>query len=1413
MYDFLKVNKKWDSKAQRYIYYPSFEVKSTIKDLMVRGGYFYAIYNEETGLWETEDPKAIELIDDQVREYVQKHEPEDTLNDPEHGPIVKRIADTSNGLIQNWHRFCQKDFQGTWKPLNQKLIFSNMEPKRSDYASLKLDYPLQEEPTPYYDKLCSVLYLPDEEEKWEWFLGCIIAGEQKKIQKMLVFYGEPGSGKSTIFSVIIAKILLEKDRTSYVTQFEANNLTGRDSFGTDFLEKDAVLAYDDEAELGIITSKSALNKIISHESIRVNAKFKQPFITNPNCLLIVGSNEPVQVSPNSGMKRRLIDIRPTGNTLPADEYDDCIQHIEFEKSGIMWKCYQVYKKLGKHYYDHYVAEDMMSRTSPFQNFVVENYLELKNGISLARAYKMYTQYAEECNFKNVLPRYKFRDTLKLYFTSYENFSFSGFKKEKIGLKDEEPKEKPEEKKDISWLHFNSTKSLFDIRFANQPAQYANESGTPAKKWENVTTKLKDLDTTKLHFVQVPVEETKLVTMDFDEKDENGEKSFKKNYEAASKFPPTYAELSKSEVGIHLEYIWKGGDPKELSNIFGPNVEIKVYTGNGSLRRKLTKCNDIPIAELSSGLPLKEKGGKDKMVDWDGFKNEKVIRKMILKNLKKEYHPDTTESINYIYEILRQAYQSGSSYDVRDLKEDVEQFAENSTHNSEYCTELVRGMFFCSKDILKKENDGENEANNIMTREDDGLEKDKKNDTVIKDPNFDVDIYMGASKKVREITEPGLSRYAKKIEKIEPPLIFLDTEIAPSYKQAKEAGVELPDDIPEDTPAAFLVNWKYAGKNNQVVRMINPTPQQVEELFKYRIVTFNGRNYDTHMLYARSMGYKIEELYNLSNLIINGNAEQSRRAKFGEAYNLEYTDVYDYATKKQSLKKWEIELGIKHVEWNRPWNWPVPVKDLTRFAEYCDNDVLSLEEVWNATQADFKAREILATLAGGCVNDTTNQLSTKWVFGDHEPQLVYTDFTTGKQYAYDVPFTEPVLTMEEYEALGTEWLDKDGNYIIDKENPNHFVSYHLVRDDKGKLHNMYRGIDLKFGGYVYSAPGMYVGRLVTEDAVSLHPTDLIELNYLGPDTPKYAGLRQARVYIKHGEFDKVKQMFDGVLTPYLNNKSDAKALSKALKLALNSAYGLSSASFKNKWRDPRNINNIVALRGALIMKTLQDEVEKRGFKVVHIKTDSIKIADPTEDILKFVVDFGKFYGVEYEIEHTWKKLCLIDNAQFIGYHDDDDPESPNVWDATGKAFQVPYIYKSLFTHETIGFEDMCTTFNVTKGSLHLIFNEGQENEVDHFVGRIGQFVPVKNGGKLYRVNDGKRYAASGTTGYEWMEADDFENHHDLSEIDISYFRKECDDAIETINQFGDFENFVSSEPVENFMNKPTAPNGVEEVEFA
>jgi hypothetical protein len=514
-----------------------------------------------------------------------------------------------------------------------------------------------------------------------------------------------------------------------------------------------------------------------------------------------------------------------------------------------------------------------------------------------------------------------------------------------------------------------------------------------------------------------------------------------------------------------------------------------------------------------------------------------------------------------------------------------------------------------------------------------------------------------------------------------------------------------------------------------------------------------------------LGYTNEQLYNLSTRLVSKDRAVSRKAKFGEAFNLSYTDVYDFSSEKKSLKKWEIDLGIHHKELGLPWDKPVPKELWPKVAEYCDNDVIATEKVFDHLKGDWTARQILAELAGLTVNDTTNTLTTKIIFGnERRPKLIYTDLATGEQFYHD----------------NTRCPDSG---IL-----NAFPGYEF-KDGK----NMYRGDDIGFGGYVYAEPGMYKN-IALLDVASMHPNSAVNLNAFGEYTQKFKDILNARIAIKHGDYDSAKQMFDGRLAPYLDDKQTAADLAQALKIAINSVYGLTSANFDNPFRDIRNKNNIVALRGALFMRTLQDEIQARGFTVAHIKTDSIKIPDATPEIIQFVMDFGKKYGYVFEHEATYDRMCLVNDAVYIAKYK--DGKHAGEWTATGTQFQVPYVFKKLFSRETIEFTDMCETKSV-KTALYLRNDDGDLA----FVGRVGSFCPIKPdcGGKdLLREGKDKegnvKYdAATGSKGFKWLESEMVKNSGTEDLIDRSYYDKLVDGAVETISKYGDFEWFVSNDP--------------------
>ena len=903
MLDFLMISTRSTKRGVIEIY-PKFIIKKS-SDLMIRGGDFYAIWIEERGLWSTDEQDALILIDKYLDEYAEENKCKFEAQ-----VRVMHMWDAESGMIDTWHKYCQKQMRDSFHQLDDTLIFANTKVSKKDYSSKRLPYPLEKGDISAWDKLISTLYSPEERHKIEWSIGAIVTGDSKNIQKFMVFYGSAGTGKSTILNII------QKLFEGYYSVFDARALgSSSNSFALESFKSNPLVAIQHDGDLSRIEDNTRLNSLVSHELMTVNEKFKAAYSNRFNAFLYMGTNKPVKITDaKSGLIRRLIDVTPTGEKLSRAEYHDVTKRVNFELGAIAKHCEEVYRE-DPGAYDDYVPVSMLGASNDFYNFVLDSYFTFKEQVDvpLKSAWELYKTYCDEANVPYPFSKRIFKEELKNYFTDYKDrytvndvrmrSVYIGFRADKF--EDEEKKEEVEKPK-IKLIEFNSTESIFDKECGEYPAQYATSKGTPTKKWDNVTTTLNDINTSELHYVKVPENH---IVIDFDIPDENGEKSLEKNVEEASKWPPTYAEFSKSGKGVHLHYIYTG-DPKKLSAIYSDHIEVKVYSGKSSLRRKLTKCNNLPIAKISSGLPLK---GEDKVVNFEAIKTEKGIRTLIKKNLKKEIHPGTKPSIDFIHKILDDAYKSDLKYDVSDMKPAVLSFAASSTHQADYCIKLVNKMQFKSE-------------------------------------------------------EPSLPVGSRPEDKI----VFYDVEIFPNL---------------------FLVNWKYEGEKSPVVRMINPKPAEIEELLKYKLVGFNCRRYDNHMLYARLMGYNNIQLFNLSQKIIT-----EGKGFFGEAYNISYTDVYDFAAKKQSLKKWEIELGIHHQELGLPWDQPVPEERWVEVAEYCDNDVIATEAVFNELKGDFMAREILADLAGMSVNDTTNTLTTRIIFGkERHPNLVYTDLATGQQY--------------------------------------------------------------------------------------------------------------------------------------------------------------------------------------------------------------------------------------------------------------------------------------------------------------------------------------------------------------------------------------------------------------------------------
>lgn len=1290
-------------REEMTVVYPEFQING--KDIMRKGGNFYAVLDKHTGMWLRSINDVYRIIDEELYSYAEEHfEKEGDCYYNGHKKVyIKTINDSSTKILLDFNKwFNNLDANHNYIPLDSELTYLSDEITPDNYRSKRLCYDLADGDISAYEKIISTLYLEEDREKLEWSIGAVISGDSKKIEKFIVLYGSGGTGKSTILD------LIEKIFDGYWNVFVAEELALKShQFATAAFKDNPLVAIQDDGSLAKIDSPR-INEIVSHKPLQINEKNTKQYMLKPQAMLFLATNDRVDMhDTNLGITRRLLDVYPSGKLIPVNEYRRLVnQMMNFEIPAIAKHCLDVYKNLGKEYYAKYIPKKMIEKTNYLYNFLFDNADSLIKDDPITRdlLYTRFKSYCEDSNFPFVPKRTDFLEQVKPYYDQYNPVGWysghthrhvlSGFKCDSF-LQSYISGEKP--KKDEGWLKFNCEKSMFDewCKDKGFAAQYDTGKQPPIAAWNKVKTTLSDIDSSKLHWVNIPVTENH-IRIDFDIKDKDGNKDLQANIDAANQFPPTYAEVSKSGGGVHLHYFYDG-DVLTLNPKYAEDIEIKTDKGNSGCRRMLTKCNDIPMATLSVGsLPVVKERKKD-VIDIKKVKDDKHLHNLIKNEFTKKVNKQTStnEACNFIYKIVEEeAYRGGISYDIRDLEKDIRAFANNSSNHATECTKKMAKMHLCSDDML-------GDCSDIGEKDD--------NDK---------------------------------------PIAIFDVEVFPNV---------------------FIVCWKLLG-DNTVFRMINPRPSEVAYLIEhYRLVGFNNRKYDNHIIYAYAYrNYSVYELYVLSRSIIVTKKGDRPTGFIGPAYNISYLDLYDLASNpnKKGLKKWEIQLHAHHQENAYAWDEDLPEDKWNEVADYCENDVKATELVYNAIAGDVAARLILSQISNLLPNDITNNHSMQIIFGDDkhpQSQFIYTDLST----------------------LHPGYVFKDG------------VS-------------TYKGYVVGEGGFVWALPGMY-RKVKTFDVASMHPSSLIFLNMFGDVyTQRFKEIKDARLAVKHKDREALKTLLGGVLLPFydiavVGEKYTLKDLANALKTVINSVYGLTFAKFDNRCRDSRNVDNIVAKCGALFMVDLKEEVEKRGGKVVHIKTDSIKVVNPTPELEQFIVDYGKAWGYDFEVESVYDRFCLVNDAVYIA------KEENGEWTATGAEFAHPYIFKSLFSHEEIDTYDLGEVKNVTTGELYLDFNEGlPEDEHNYqFIGKISEFLPVKEGvgGAEMMAKRGEKYACvTGTKGIRWMEAEYIRDAHKEDYIDFSYYYDLCKKAIDHINEFGDFNRFVNDEDydpeLERCINVPT-----------
>ena len=429
MFDFVNITQKSVKKGVTEVY-PEFIVRRT-KDLMVRGKAFYAVWDEDSELWCTDENFVAAKIDEAIRTKVKELKEDPGFNDIVSG---KYMSNFSTNKWLEWQKYV-KSLPDNYHELDSNIIFANSKPKKTDYVSKLLPYDMKDGSIDAYEEIMSTLYNEEERAKLEWSIGAIISGDSKHIQKFIVLKGAPGTGKSTFLNIV------QKLFPGYYKSFSAKALgSNNDSFALEAFKDNPLIAIQHDGDLSRIEDNTRLNQIISHEMMTVNEKFKSAYTAAFHSFLYMGTNKPVKITDaKSGIIRRLISVSPSGNTLPYRKYQALYNQLDFELGAIAKHCLDIYRQMGENYYDKYIALDMIGATNDFFNFVEDKSHEFihDDRAILREAWDIYKAYVEDARITYPYPMRQFKNELKNYFRDfYERKGndynvYEGFLKEKF----------------------------------------------------------------------------------------------------------------------------------------------------------------------------------------------------------------------------------------------------------------------------------------------------------------------------------------------------------------------------------------------------------------------------------------------------------------------------------------------------------------------------------------------------------------------------------------------------------------------------------------------------------------------------------------------------------------------------------------------------------------------------------------------------------------------------------------------------------------------------------------------------------------------------------------------------------------------------------------------------------------------
>ncbi|MGK9295795.1 hypothetical protein [Melissococcus plutonius] len=388
---------------------------------------------------------------------------------------------------------------------------------------------------------------------------------------------------------------------------------------------------------------------------------------------------------------------------------------------------------------------------------------------------------------------------------------------------------------------------------------------------------------------------------------------------------------------------------------------------------------------------------------------------------------------------------------------------------------------------------------------------------------------------------------------------------------------------------------------EIVKIFHNNFDGVLDLITDKIlVGYNNYWYDDAVLTAMIAHWSPYQIKQLNDRIISGDRVKKIHPSIQSLDCFQQIDVA-----KPSLKKIEGNFGKSIIESKIDFtiDRKLTPDELKETIDYCSYDVDTTIDIFKLRQKDY-----------------------------FEPKQLVIDMLPDKQQAYAKKWNTTTISanvlapkpMPKWADIRLGAYDKNGNYELLDIPPQGAIDLWLTKD-KGKYTHKEFGCDLEFSfGGLHGVPNNKQKRfenVLLLDVASLYPNIIMKLNALGKSTKTYQQIVERRLSIKHTD----------------------KQLSGALKLVINSCYGLLNNEYSTLY-NPKAAKS-VCMYGQICLYDLCKRLAPTC-KLVNINTDGVAFTTQSDYYKTIWHEWEEDYGFTLELD-SFDLFIQKDVNNYIG----------------------------------------------------------------------------------------------------------------------------------------------------------------------